>query len=78
MAKKLVKHGNSLALLIEKPILNILNIDEETELRVRIEGLSLTIESANNKPITRKEQMREIAQQIMDQYDPVFRKLSKT
>jgi antitoxin component of MazEF toxin-antitoxin module len=77
MTKKLVKHGNSLALLIEKPILKILGIDEHTDLQVKIEGNSLIIEAAG-KEKTRHDEIREIAQQIMDQYDPVFRKLSKT
>lgn len=77
MTKRLVKHGNSLALLIEKPILKILGIDEQTDLQVKIEGNSLIIQSAIQEK-TRKEEIKEIAQQIMDQYDSVFRKLSKT
>jgi len=77
MTKRLVKHGNSLALLIEKPILKILGIDEQTDLQIRIEGNSLIIETTAKEKI-RKEEIEEIAQQIMDKYDPVFRKLSKT
>jgi hypothetical protein len=30
MVKKLTKHGNSLALVIDKPILELLKIDQET------------------------------------------------
>lgn len=77
MTKKLVKHGNSLALLIEKPLLKILGIDEQTNLHIKIEGNSLIVEAEGNRQ-ARKHEIREIAQEIMDQYDPVFRKLSKT
>ena len=38
MIKKLSKHGNSLALVIDKPILELLGIDEDTELEVRTNG----------------------------------------
>lgn len=77
MIKKLVKHGNSLALVIEKPILKVLGIDEQSDLQIRIEDNSLIVQAAGQEK-TRKEVIKKIAQEIMDQYDPVFRKLSKT
>ena len=43
MIKKLVKHGNSQAIMIEKAILDLLNIDMNTELEVTTDGTSLTI-----------------------------------
>jgi len=43
MIKKLVKHGNSQAIMIEKAILDLLNIDMDTELEVTTDGTSLTI-----------------------------------
>lgn len=41
--KKLVQHGNSSALIIEKPILELLNIGPETELDIRTDGRRLII-----------------------------------
>jgi antitoxin component of MazEF toxin-antitoxin module len=41
MIKKLVRHGNSRALVIEKPILELLNIDEDTEIEVITDGDAL-------------------------------------
>ena len=38
MAKKLTKHGNSLALIIDKPILNVLGINEKTNLEILVMG----------------------------------------
>ncbi|BDA80229.1 AbrB family transcriptional regulator [Leptospira kobayashii] len=47
MLKKLVQHGNSSALVIEKPILELLNIDLNTTLEVTTDGKSLIIKPAN-------------------------------
>lgn len=47
MLKKLVQHGNSSALVIEKPILELLNIDQNTTLEVTTDGKSLIIKPAN-------------------------------
>ncbi|MDX1957943.1 MAG: AbrB/MazE/SpoVT family DNA-binding domain-containing protein [Leptospiraceae bacterium] len=43
MIKKLVQHGNSFALLIDKPILELLNIDSETNLEIKTDGINLII-----------------------------------
>ncbi len=43
MIKKLSKHGNSLALVIDRPILDLLKIDEETELDIATDGYSLVV-----------------------------------
>ena len=41
--KKLIQHGNSSALIIEKPILEMLNITAETSLDIKTDGHSLII-----------------------------------
>ena len=43
MVKRLVKHGNSLALVIDRPLLDLLHIDAETFLDVQIDGKSLIV-----------------------------------
>lgn len=43
MIKHLTKHGNSLALVIDKPILDLLKIDADTPLEVSTDGVSLTL-----------------------------------
>lgn len=54
MLKKLSKHGNSLALVIERPILELLGIDEETSLDISTDGQALVIAPAQNKPRRKK------------------------
>ncbi len=46
MIKKLTKHGNSLALVIDKPVLDLLNIDAETPLEITTDGQVLVIAPA--------------------------------
>jgi antitoxin MazE len=43
MVKKLVTHGNSAALIIDKPILELLNLDVDTPLEITTDGRSLII-----------------------------------
>ena len=41
--KHLTRHGNSLALVLDKPILELLHIDADTPLEIRTDGSSLTV-----------------------------------
>ena len=43
MFKRLVKHGKSLALVIDRPFLDLLHIDAETFLDIQIDGKSLVV-----------------------------------
>lgn len=44
MIKNLIPIGNSLGLIIDRPILNLLNIDRDTELEITTDGKTLTIQ----------------------------------
>ena len=46
MVKKLTKHGNSLALVIDRPILDLLKIDAETPLDISTDGQRLIVTPA--------------------------------
>jgi len=52
MIKKLTKHGNSMALVIDKALLEILKIGENTPLELTTDGKSLSI-----SPITDEERL---------------------
>lgn len=43
MRKKLVKHGNSLALIIDKPILELLQVTADTPLEIITNGDALMV-----------------------------------
>jgi antitoxin MazE len=43
MIKRLSRHGNSLALVIDRPVLELLKITEETPLELSTDGQALVI-----------------------------------
>ncbi|MEI1280637.1 AbrB/MazE/SpoVT family DNA-binding domain-containing protein [Leptospira venezuelensis] len=49
MIKKLIQHGNSSALIIEKPILELLSITSDTSLDIKTDGKSLIITPIDNR-----------------------------
>jgi antitoxin component of MazEF toxin-antitoxin module len=73
MRKKLSAIGNSYGLVIEKPILELLNIDRDTELEVTTDGQRLVIEPIR----TDKKSLRASAEKVMKKHDSTFRKLAK-
>ena len=82
MNKKLIKHGNSFALLISKQTLKSLNINEATLLNISISGNSLIISPTKHQAKTTSEKSkkttRSIAQRIMKTHNATFKKLAKT
>ena len=54
MIKHLTTHGNSLALVIEKGVLELLGINKKTPLRVSTDGSSLIISPAKKSKRDRK------------------------
>jgi len=73
MRKKLSAIGNSLGLVIEKPILELLNIDRDTELEMTTDGDRLIIEPVRSE----LKSLRASAKKIMKKHDATFRKLAK-
>ncbi|MBI4268004.1 MAG: AbrB/MazE/SpoVT family DNA-binding domain-containing protein [Chloroflexi bacterium] len=54
MLKKLTKHGNSLALVIDKGVLDILDIDDKTLLEISTDGTLLLISPVRDEERSRK------------------------
>jgi antitoxin component of MazEF toxin-antitoxin module len=49
MIKKLIQHGNSAALILDKPILDLLNFKMDTPLEISTDGKNLIISAQNTK-----------------------------
>jgi antitoxin component of MazEF toxin-antitoxin module len=49
MIKTLIKHGNSLAIVIDKPILEVLQISADTPLELTTNGDSILLSPVRNK-----------------------------
>jgi antitoxin MazE len=74
MRKKLSAIGNSLGIVIEKPILELLDIDRETELEMRTDGERLIIEPIRGG---KRAKVKAAAQRAMAAHDATLRKLAK-
>jgi len=75
MVKKLTKHGNSLALIIDRPILDILKIDDETPLEITTDGKRLVIAPA--EPSDRRKKFEAVNKLVHQRYADVFKKLAE-
>ncbi len=74
MIKKLSSVGNSLGLIIDRPILELLNIDRDTPLEVRTDGEALIIRPAK---LNKKERVRAGTKRMMATHQAALRKLAK-
>ncbi len=74
MRKKLSAIGNSLGIVIEKPILELLGIDRDTELDLRTDGERLIIEPIRG---ARRARVKAAVRRAMDAHDETLRKLAK-
>ncbi len=75
MTKNLVAIGNSLGIIIEKPILDILHIERDTPLDVRTDGNQLII-----RPLTREERSERLntaVDRVMKNHHETLRKLAQ-
>jgi len=74
MIKKLSAIGNSFGLIIERPILELLDITKDTPLEVKTDGEALIIRPAK---LSKKQRIRESTKRMMAVHDDTLRKLAK-
>lgn len=74
MRKRLSAIGNSLGIVIEKPILELLEIDRETELDMRTDGDRLIISPVRKG---KKARVRAALQRALGAHDESLRKLAR-
>ncbi|TAL39844.1 MAG: AbrB/MazE/SpoVT family DNA-binding domain-containing protein [Spirochaetes bacterium] len=53
MVKKLIQHGNSSALIIDKALMEVLKIDADTPLEIATDGKNLFISPVHNENRTK-------------------------
>jgi len=74
MIKKLTKHGNSLALVIDKGVLDLLNIDDKTPLDISTDGKILLISPVRDEK--RKRQFEEALTKVNKKYGRALKRLA--
>ena len=74
MLKKLTRHGNSLALVIDKAVLELLNIDDQTLLEISTDGTLLLISPVRDEE--RKRQFHEAVVKANTKYGRALKRLA--
>ncbi len=75
MVKKLVSHGNSAALIIDKPILELLKVDMDTPLEVTTDGKNLIVSPVQSGK--KEKRFREALEKVNRMHGKTLRKLAK-
>lgn len=74
MIKKLTKHGNSMALVIDKGVLELLEIDDKTPLDISTDGKMLIIAPVRDEK--RRKQFEEALEKANQKYGRALKKLA--
>ena len=74
MIKRLTKHGNSLALIIDRSILKLLRIDTETPLSITTDGECLVISPTR---AGRQRRFRRAVEKVNTRYARALKRLAE-
>jgi antitoxin component of MazEF toxin-antitoxin module len=74
MVKRLTKHGNSLALVLDKPILDLIKIDANTPLEVTTDGDRLIVSPQRDVDDAT---FRAALEKVNRRYAKTFKRLAK-
>ena len=75
MQKKLTRTGNSVALVLDKPLLEQLGLDENSEVELSTNGDVLVMTPVRDRGRRRK--LHKILDQLDEQYGGVFNRLAQ-
>jgi len=75
MVKYLTTHGNSAALVIDKPIMELLKIDMQTPLEVATDGRNLIISPVADE--AREKRFKSALSKVIAKHGKTFAKLAK-
>ena len=75
MIKKLVKHGNSWAIILDRPILDLLKIDPESQVELTTDGQTITI--APHREEQKKSRVQSARKAVNEKHSKAFKKLAE-
>jgi antitoxin component of MazEF toxin-antitoxin module len=74
MLKKLTRHGNSLALVLDKGVIELLNIDSDTPLEISTDGSLLLITPVRDEK--RRRQFQDALEKTNTRYGRALKRLA--
>ncbi len=75
MIKKMVSHGNSAAIIIDKPILQLLKIDEDTPLELTTDGRNLIISPVGDEK--REKRFKSALERVNKKHSKTLQRLAE-
>ena len=75
MEKALIRHGNSLAIVIDKPVLELLQITADTKIEVTTNGDSIMLTPVRDRK--RQSRLQAALQKINNQFGDDLKKLAE-
>lgn len=75
MKKKLTRTGNSVAFVLDKPLLEQLGLDENSEVEVSTNGDVLVLTPLRDD--VRRHKLNKILEELDEEYGGVFRRLAE-
>lgn len=75
MQKRLTKIGNSLGIVLDRPLLEKLGVDAETDLEVSTDGSVILISPVRSK--RRDAKLKRVTERVFDAYAGAFKKLAE-
>ena len=75
MIKKLTRHGNSLAIIIDRAVLDLLKIDADTPLEISTDGQVLVITPVRDK--ARRNKFRKALESANRKYGRALKRLAE-
>jgi antitoxin component of MazEF toxin-antitoxin module len=75
MVKNLIKHGNSYAMIIDKPILDLLQADPEMPFEVISDGRSLVLTPVRDKK--REQRFQQALDRVNKRFGRALKKLAE-
>jgi antitoxin component of MazEF toxin-antitoxin module len=75
MVKRLIQHGNSVALVIDEPIMEILNITNETTFELSTDGRNLIL--SPQVEYTQEKDILNSLEKINKKYETVLKRLGE-
>lgn len=75
MKKKLTRTGNSVALVLDKPLLEELGLDENSDVEISTNG-DVLVMTPLREP-SRRRKLNQILDELDEQYAGVFRRLAE-
>jgi antitoxin MazE len=78
LTKTLTRHGNSWALILDKPILDLLDVTDQTQLALNVvDGTLLIVPLRDEEEDPIRRRIREASARVHKRYHKVFERLSK-